>query len=208
VASPDLVDVALVLAVDVSSSIDNGDFALQMQGIAKALRQKDVFDAIQAGPAQAIALILMQWSTSNKQSVFGPWRVVHTAADLEAAAQAVESAPRDWQPGATGLAAGLIYATDLFDRLPVQARKRMIDVSGDGVESDGGNVVVARAAALARAITINGLPMMAGSPLIADYYAQLVIGGDGCFIEPARNILDFADAMHRKLLREISSQVT
>lgn len=207
-ASPDLVDVALVLAVDVSSSIDNGDFALQMQGIAKALRQKDVFEAITSGPAQAIELSMVQWSTSGKQVVSVPWRVIATKADIEAAASAVESAPRDWRGGGTGMAAAVSFCSDLLDRALVKARRRVIDISGDGAENDGGNLPAARANAIARGITINGLPVITSSLVIAGYYAHDVIGGDGAFTEPAENLEDFSDAMHRKLLREILSPVT
>lgn len=207
-ASPNIVDVALVLAVDVSSSIDRGDFILQMRGIAKALRQPDVLEAIQSGPAKAMALCMMQWSTSQKQVVSVPWRVLQSESDMEAVAAAIENAQRDWRGGGTGMAAAISVATGLFDSLPAKASRLVIDVSGDGAENDGGNLKAARAAAFARNITINGLPVITSSLVIAGYYAQEVIGGDGAFTEPAQNLDDFSDAMHRKLLREILSPVT
>lgn len=207
-ASPANVDLALVLAVDVSGSIDRGDYVLQMTGIAKALREPDIAEAIASGTAGAIALCLVQWSTSSKQAVSVPWRMLASAADLEAIAQAVENALRDWRPGGTGLAAALVFAGALFDQLPVLARRKVIDVSGDGQENDGGYVPAARAAVLAQGITINGLPVVTSSLVIADYYAHQVIGGDGAFTEPAKTVFDFGDAMHRKLLREILSPVT
>jgi len=117
-ASPAIVDVALVLAVDVSTSVDSGDYALQTLGIARALREPDIFDAISSGAFKAIALSLVQWSTHGKQSLSIPWRVLQSQSDLELAAQSVEQMKRDWRPGGTGLAAGLQFSAGVFDSLP------------------------------------------------------------------------------------------
>ena len=204
----DPVDIALVLAVDVSSSVDSGDFQLQMQGIAAALRQKAVLEIIRAGRYQQVAIALVQWSTSKSQAITIPWRILSTFADLETTARDVESAGRTYTPGGTGIAAALMFSSAMIDQLPVPADRKAIDVSGDGMENDDGDVPLARALALQRGIVINGLPVLSGSQLLVPYYRDVVIGGVGAFIEPAENILAFVAAMKRKLIRELQPSLT
>src|SRR6185369_6704281 len=112
------VDLGLVLAVDCSSSVDLGDFRLQMDGIAAALRNPAVPEAIKAGQLGLIALALVQWSNRLTQFMAMPWRIIAGAADLEMAAREIEAAERHWQPGGTGLAAGVAYCTALIQILP------------------------------------------------------------------------------------------
>ncbi len=203
-----MLDLALVLAVDCSSSVDAGDYKLQMRGIAQALRNPALYDAIAAGPNGRIGLALVHWSTSNSQSLAIGWSSIASPADLESVARQAEGAERHWQAGGTGLAAGLAYSTALLQALPAQADRRVIDVSGDGEENDGGDVAAARAAALAQGITINGLPILSGSPTLEAYYRQIVIGGPGAFVVPAGNLAAFAEAMAQKLLREVNLRTT
>ena len=204
----DLVDIALVLAVDVSSSIDAGDFQLQMQGIAAALRQKAVLEIIRAGRHHQVALALVQWSTSKSQAITIPWQILSSFADVENTARAVETAGRVYAPGGTGMAAALAFSTAMLDQLPLRADRKVIDVSGDGMENDNGDVPSARALALKRGIVINGLPEVSGSELLVPYYRDVVIGGAGAFIEPAENIFAFGDAMARKFIRELQPALT
>ena len=201
--STDPVDVALVLAVDVSSSVDAGDYQLQMQGIAAALRQKAVLDIILSGSHRQVALALVQWSTTKKQSITVPWRILSSSANVEATAHAIESAERDYAMGGTGMAAAIAFSAALLARFPRPANRKVIDVSGDGLENDGGDVPLAKAGALQRGIVINGLPIISDSILLAPYYRDVVIGGEGAFIEPAKNILAFGQAMGRKFIREL-----
>ena len=201
--SSDRVDVALVLAVDVSSSVDSGDFQLQMQGIAAALRQRAVLEIIQAGTHHQMALALVQWSTSNTQSITIPWQMLSTSADIEATSHVIESAERDYAPGGTGMAAAIAFSAALLVKFPLSADRKVIDVSGDGLENDGGDVPSARASAVERGIVINGLPIVSDSRLLVPYYRDVVIGGEGSFIEPAKNILSFGEAMARKFIREL-----
>ena len=201
--SSDPVDVALVLAVDVSSSVDSGDYQLQMQGIAAALRQRDVLEIILGGPHRQIALALVQWSTSNSQSITIPWQILSSSTDVEATAHAIELAGRDSAPGGTGMAAAIAFSTELLARFSLPADRKVIDVSGDGLESDEGDVPQARARALQLGIVINGLPIISDSELLVPYYHDVVIGGAGSFIEPAKNILAFGKAMGRKFIREL-----
>ena len=202
-SNADPVDVALVLAVDVSSSVDAGDYQLQMQGIAAALRQKAVLEIIRGGPHHQVALTLVQWSTTPKQSVTLPWHILSTAADIAATARAIEVAERDYALGGTGMAAAIAFSAELLTRFSLRSDRKVIDVSGDGLENDGGDVPLARAGALQRGIVINGLPIISDSQLLVPYYRDVVIGGAGAFIEPAKNILAFGQAMGRKLIREL-----
>ena len=197
------VDLALVLAVDCSSSVDLGDFRLQMDGIAAALRNPPLFEAIAAGSCQRIALTLVHWSSRNSQSIAIAWRVLTSRLELEAIAQETENAERHWRPGGTGLAAAVEFSVALFETLPIAAGRRVIDVSGDGADNEGGDAARARDDALALGVTINGLPIISGSRELEAYYRDRVIGGPGSFIIPAVNILSFRDAMTRKLLREV-----
>jgi hypothetical protein len=197
------VDLALILAVDVSSSIDAGDYRLQMDGIAGALRDHEIQQAIAAGPFGAIALSLVQWSTKASQATTLDWSVIGSAAQAEGAAAAVEKITRHWVPGGTGMAAAIRFCAQHFHSLSWQATHHVIDISGDGEDSEGGDVAGARANAVAADITINGLPIISGSTTIEDYYARRVIAGSNCFYVPATNIMAFHEAIRKKLLREI-----
>ena len=123
--------------------------------------------------------------------------------DFEALAREVESAKRTWQPGGTGLAAAIDFSVDLLKTLPFEAGRHVIDVSGDGVDNEGGLIARARDDALALGFVINGLPILAGSLELDAYYRDLVAGGRGSFVMPAETIMSFRDAMVRKLLREV-----
>jgi len=198
------VDLALVLAVDCSSSVDEADFRMQMDGIAAAIRNPPLLDAIRAGQFRQIAVTLLQWSSRKSQDVTIDWRLLAANADVESFARDAERAKRKWQPGGTGLAAAMTYGVALLEMLPVLATRRVIDVSGDGEDNDGGSAAQARDEAVARGITINGLPILNGAAGLENYYRIQVMGGDDSFITPASNILTFKDVMQRKLLREVA----
>ncbi len=200
------VDLALVLAVDCSSSVDAGDYHLQMFGIAEALRSPRVLDAIQSGENQRIAFSLVHWSTHKSQRIIIKWRQLTTHDDLFNTAHEIEQADRQWQIGGTGLAAAIDFSAALIEKLPVDTTRKVIDISGDGEENDDGDVKYSRKAAIAQGITINGLPILDGSRTIEAYYRHRVIGGPGSFAIPAANSQAFGDAMEQKLLREIGPQ--
>ncbi len=199
------VDVALVLAVDCSSSVDAGDYMLQMQGTASALRHFAVLEAIRAGPLKRVAMAVVQWSSRNSQSVAVPWHTISTVTDVETFAQTVERVERKWQPGGTGLANAMIFCVKLVSNLPVVAARKVIDVSGDGADNENGNLGEARQNAIANKITINGLPILYGQKHILDYYAANVICGPGAFAIPANNLQSFPEIMKKKLLRELQA---
>jgi hypothetical protein len=202
------VDLSLVLAVDCSSSVDAGDFKLQMGGIASALRDPSVYQAIAGGSRRQIALALVQWSTAQSQSITLRWRILSNQTDLDETAHEIENATRQSRPGGTGLAAAVDYCAALLRVLAVIADRQVIDVSGDGVDNEGGDASAARNRALAQGITINGLPIVYDSIEVLPYYHDEVIGGVGAFLEPASNMITFRDAMLRKLLREIGGPVS
>jgi hypothetical protein len=205
-AAPDpslKVDLALVLAVDCSSSVDPLEFRIQMEGIAAALRHPAIHDAIAAGREHRIALTLVLWSGPQSQSIAMPWQVLQTSADLEATAATIAAADRDWQAGGTALAMAIDYAAGLLTALPFGATRRVIDVSGDGMDNVTGMTDAARDRAVAQGITINGLPIAKGSQLLPVYYRNRVIGGRDAFVEPAADIRAFGGTILRKLLREI-----
>jgi hypothetical protein len=202
------VDLALVLAVDCSSSVDPLEFRTQMEGMAAALRHPAVHDAIAAGRHHRIALTLVLWSGAHSQSVAVPWQLLATPADLEASAAEIARARRDWQAGGTALAIAVDYAADLLARIPFAATRRVIDVSGDGIDNVTGETEAARDRAVLRGITINGLPIAKGSRLLPLYYKTRVIGGRDSFVEPAADIDAFAGTILRKLLREIGHPIS
>jgi hypothetical protein len=202
-SDPLTVDLALVLAVDCSTSIDAGDFRLQMDGLAAALRHPALAKAIAGGEHRQIAIGLVLWSDRWNQHIVLPWTMLAGDASLQTTAARIAAVERRSQPGGTGLAAGIDYAALMLEALPFTAERRSIDVSGDGQDNEGGDAGAARDRAVARGITINGLPIVNGSSLLENYYRTEVIGGPGAFVEPAADIMDFKDTILRKLLREI-----
>lgn len=208
-ASPgDPVDLALVLAVDCSSSVVPQEFRLQMEGIAAALRHPSVYGAIAAGRNRRIALTLMLWSGADSQGVSVPWTVLESKADLEAVASEIAVAERTWQVGGTAIGIAIDYAAALLAKVPLTATRHVIDISGDGPDNVSGSPSGARDRAVAQGITINGLPIAKGSQLLPLYYQTQVIGGRDAFTEPAADIKAFEDSILRKLLREIGNQVS
>jgi hypothetical protein len=198
-------DLALVLAVDCSSSVDPVEFRIQMEGIAAALRHPALQDAIAAGREHRIALTLVLWSGAQSQSVAVPWQMLSTSADLDAAAAEIARAERKWRAGGTALAIAIDYAAGLLAEIPFAVTRRVIDISGDGIDNVTGAVPDARNRAVMRGITINGLPVTKGSQLLPIYYRTQVIGGRDAFMEPAPDVAAFEATILRKLLREIGN---
>jgi len=201
------VDLALILAVDVSSSVDDGDYHLQMSGIAAALRDQEFIDAVSAGQHGTIALCVVQWSNRESQDVTLGWTIIGNSAQAKAAADVIVSAARRWVPGGTGLAVAINFCARYIDMLSFKSTRRVIDVSGDGEDNEGGSPPQSRDQAVSLGITINGLPIISGSVSIQNYYDENVIGGPGHFLFPALNVLDFQRAIKQKLLRELNPMV-
>lgn len=197
------VDAAIVLAVDASSSVSHAEFGLQMDGIAAALRDPEVARAIRSGPAGRVAVTIVQWSGLGQVRQALEWRAVGDAAEVEALAKEVENTPRYFSAGGTAVGQALLFAAEMFDLLPWETGRRVIDVSGDGRTTEGPAVAGARDGIVARSIVINGLPILSQEGDIDRYYRDQVIGGYGAFIEVAEDYGAFAAAMRRKLLREV-----
>jgi hypothetical protein len=202
------VDLELVLAVDTSGSVDDREYALQISGIANAFRDPAVLDAIAAGPLGRIAVTVSFWAESQlpKQSL--SWLVIAAPADAAAFAASLDSLPRAVPAGGTGIGQGVIYSVRIMEDNGLNGARRVIDVSGDGRETPFRYFSVppeqARAYAAARGVTVNGLAILAEQPDLERYYRESVIVGPGAFALAADDFEAFAEAMRRKLIREIT----
>jgi hypothetical protein len=199
------VDLALVLAVDTSGSIDAEEYDLQRSGYAAAFRDPRVIAAIRGGPAGAIAVTAFQWSSPRVQVQTIDWTVIRDDETASAFAAAIEATPRQISGGGTSISAAIDYAVLLLDRSGVEARRRVIDVSGDGSNNMGRLVTYARDEAIGRGIVINGLAILSEDPLLDVYYQRSVIGGSGSFVMAALDYDSFASAILAKLIREIAA---
>ncbi|MBX3578672.1 MAG: DUF1194 domain-containing protein [Rhizobiaceae bacterium] len=206
-AAPDTeVDVELVLAVDVSRSMDAEEFALQRAGYVAAIRHPDFVRAVEQGALGRIAITYFEWAGSVREESLVPWQVIDGPESAAAFADRLETeAVADFR--GTSISRAIDYAAGLFERSGYQSWRQVIDVSGDGPNNTGEPVEQARDAALARGIVINGLPILIRpSPTFPDidlYYAQCVTGGPGSFVLPIRDASEFAMAIRRKLILEV-----
>jgi hypothetical protein len=208
--TPTDVDVALVLAVDASSSMDDGERRMQRDGYAKALVSDPVIHAIKFGHKGRIAVTYFEWGSADHQHIIAPWTIIDGPEAARRLAKRIADEP--WQDlERTSIGAALAFAGQLFDASGVHAVRRVIDVSGDGPNNDGIVVSEARDALVARGITINGLPIVTKTaddwlsmPDLDDYYDHCVIGGEGAFMIPVRGMNNFAAALQMKLVMEIA----
>ena len=197
------VDLALVLAVDSSGSVHPIEFILQMRGLSEAFRSPSVVNAIKAAAPNGVAVNLMQWSSVDEQGQAFGWVVVRDAQSAARVADLIDRTPRLVEDGATAIGAALDYATRLA--LGVDAKRRVIDISGDGRDNQSGEILEGRVKAIAAGITINGLAILNEDPLLEFYYLSEIIGGEGAFVLGADDYDDFAQAIEIKLIKEISS---
>lgn len=209
------VDIELVLSVDVSRSIDSWEFELQRQGYANAFRDERVLEAIASGAMQRIAVTLIEWSGVTEQAVVIDWMTIANIEDADAFARALESKSRSFA-GRTSISTGIDLAMEQFGKSPHQGRRRVIDVSGDGINNSGRPVTEARDDAVNKGVVINGLaiinerpnpiPYWRGEPEppLDQYYMDNVLGGPGAFLIVAKDFPDFGRAIIAKLLREIA----
>ena len=206
------VDLALVIATDVSYSVDENEARFQRQGAVAAFRNPEVVKAIQSGARGRIAVAYIDFATIGTNKVIAGWHVVHDRASAGAFADILEAAPRTLGVN-TSISSGIEMAVNLLETSGYTAGKRMIDVSGDGPNNEGHLVDRVRDDVVAKGIVINGLPIMTPADqfdiyYLADldkYYAGCVIGGPGSFIQVAHGFEDLERALRRKLIQEISS---
>lgn len=203
VSSQERIDVALVLAVDTSRSVDNKEYRLQMAGLAAAFRDEQVQYAITAGAPRGLALTLVQWSGNNEQVQVIPWTVLHSLEDVSRMADTISAIPRAMKGGHTALGEAMWHAIGLFETLGPVARRNIIDISGDGGSNAGRLPKEAREVARQARITINGVAILNEEPRLDHYFRTDVITGTGAFIITAVDYVDFARAIRNKLIREI-----
>lgn len=208
------VDVALVLAVDVSRSIDDEEFQLQRRGYAQAFRHPSVLGAIRATRSGAIYVSFVEWAGSDFQRVVIPWTRVSDEESADLFAERVLQEPRSFW-GWTSISGAIDYSARYFRQLPDEALRKVIDVSGDGVNNSGRPSELARDEAVAQGIVINGLVIMNDNPTpggwrgpqvpLDQFYRDSVIGGPGAFMVAIDDFNTFAYAVMNKLVREITS---
>lgn len=207
------VDLELVLAVDVSRSMDVDEQELQREGYLQAITAPEVVRAIQAGAHGRIALTYVEWSGPAHRVVVVPWRLVEDGKSAEAFAAELAEAPLTRERW-TSISSALLFAAELLEASPYAGLRKVIDVSGDGPNNIGPPVEPTRDAVLARDIVINGLPIMlkAANPGFGSiarldlYYEDCVIGGPGSFVIPVRERAQFAPAIRQKLVLEIAGR--
>ena len=212
------VDLLLILAADVSRSIDDVEFNLQRKGYASALSDPKVLTAIAGGPNRAIAICFIEWSDTLDQKVVVDWTTVRDGEDAAAVGATIMAAPRAFA-SRTSISGALYFALGQFSSAAPNAERRIIDVSGDGTNNAGPPVTEARDQVVSKGVTINGLAIIntqtrpgftmhtqppGGLP---NYYKENVIGGPGAFLLVVENFETFADAITRKLVSEIAGTV-
>jgi hypothetical protein len=199
------VDLELVLAVDVSGSVNQTRFELQKEGYVAAFRNPRVLGAIRSGPAQAIAVTMVQWTGPDLQIQVIPWTVIRDQRSAEAFAAAIARMPRQLFSGGTSISGAIDYSLTLFAESGFRGSRRVIDVSGDGSNNRGRPAHLARDDAARVGVGVNGLPILALEPNLDRYYYDNVIGGPGAFMVPAESYESFAAAILKKLITEIAS---
>ncbi|KAB0681904.1 DUF1194 domain-containing protein [Aureimonas leprariae] len=209
------VDVELVLAVDVSWSMDRGEQEIQRNGYVAAFRNPEVQEAIARGNYGKVAVTFVEWAGSFTQNVVVPWTLIDSKATADAFAYrlSVEEPDRERR---TSISGALDFAAPMFADNGFVGLRRVIDVSGDGPNNQGRPVLEARAEAIAKGITINGLPLMTSNlsdggyanwgsiPNLDRYYSDCVIGGPGAFMIPVNDWPQFPEAIRRKLVLELA----
>ncbi len=205
------VDTELVLAVDVSYSMDPEEQELQREGYIAAITSREFMGAIRAGSHGKVALTYFEWAGPSDQKIIVPWRLIDGPETADAVASEIARAPYR-RSSRTSIGGALMFAKPLFAASGFRGLRRVIDVSGDGPNNSGPLVVPQRDDIVAAGITINGLPLMLNRPVtlsmdIADldiYFEDCVIGGPGAFVIPVRDRAQFKEAIRTKLILEIA----
>ena len=203
VAQRQAVDLELVLAVDVSSSVDAGEYELQMSGLARAFRHPDVISAIEASMAGGVAVTVVQWSGARAQAVAVDWTRIWDADSAARFADRILGVPRTIAGGSTSISGAINFALNEIRSNAFDGARLTIDVSGDGRSNAGPLPTTLRDQALAVGVTVNGLAILNEQPFVDTYYKANVIGGPNAFVLVADDYHDFARAIVEKLVREI-----
>ena len=214
-ADDERVDLLLVLAADISRSVDERKFRLQREGYAAAIVDPRVVRAMTGGATGRIAVCFMEWASEGEQSVVIDWTLVGSEGEAQAVSKRIREAPRAFL-GRTSISAAIDYSMGMLARSPFVGPRRVIDVSGDGTNNSGRPVTAARDAAIAQGVTINGLVILSEVPLptnpmhthppggLTAYYENNVIGGQGAFVVEAASFEAFGQLLVSKLVKEIA----
>ena len=207
------VDVELVLAVDVSYSMDPDEQALQREGYIEAITSPDFLRALRQGIHAKVAMTYFEWAGSHHQQIIVPWRLIDSPEAADGFVAEIARA-RYSRASRTSISSALLFGAPLFDGSGYRGIRRVIDVSGDGVNNNGPPVTMARDEVLAKGITINGLPIMLKRPMSSTmdidnldvYFEDCVIGGPGAFVIPIKERHQFKEAIRTKLILEIAGR--
>ena len=196
----------LVLAMDVSRSVVEAEYDLQMNGLALAFRDPEIGEAITWTPGGVMATVT-QWSGMDAQAQPVPWTYLTDAASARAFAAAIERQDRVFFASYTAIGEALFHANLLSATNPRRCARRVIDISGDGASNRGRQARPMAEALAANGVTVNGLVIKGAWPDPVEYYLRNVVRGDGAFLETTENFADYAAAIKRKLLRELAPQI-
>ncbi|HVI63832.1 MAG TPA: DUF1194 domain-containing protein [Bradyrhizobium sp.] len=207
------VDVELVLAVDVSYSMDMDELAIQREGYAQAIISKEFLQALKSLPNGKVSITYFEWAASSDQKIIIPWRLIDGPETADAVASEIMKTPVR-RASRTSISGAIYFAMPLFDQDPYHGTRRVIDISGDGPNNNGAPVTPARDEAVSKGIVINGLPIMVKEPSYSTmdidnldwYYEDCVIGGPGSFVVPIKDREKFKEAIRTKLLLEVASR--
>src|SRR5271169_3676462 len=207
------VDVELILAVDVSYSMDLDELAVQREGYAQAIVSKEFLQALRSLPNGKISVTYFEWAASSDQKIIIPWRVIDGPETADAVAEEIMKTSIR-RASRTSISGAIYFALPLFEANPYRGSRRVIDISGDGPNNNGAPIIPAREAALAKGITINGLPIMVKEPSYSTmdienldwYYEDCVIGGPGAFVVAIKDREKFREAIRTKLLLEVAGR--
>jgi Protein of unknown function (DUF1194) len=207
------VDIELILATDVSYSMDMDELAVQREGYAQALVSKEFLQALKAGPTGKISITYFEWAATNDQKIIIPWRLIDGPETADAVAAEIMRTPVR-RASRTSISGAINFAMPLFDDDPYRGLRRVIDISGDGPNNNGTPVTLARDAALEKGIVINGLPIMVKEPSFSTmdienldwYYEDCVIGGPGSFVVSIKDREKFKEAIRTKLVLEVAGR--
>jgi hypothetical protein len=207
------VDIELVLAVDVSYSMDMDELAIQREGYAQAIVSKEFLQALKSGPNGKISVTYFEWAASSDQKIIIPWRLIDGPETADAVANEIMKTPIR-RASRTSISGAIYFAMPLFDEDPYHGLRRVIDISGDGPNNNGAPVTGARDEALSKGIVINGLPIMVKEPSYSTmdidnldwYYEDCVVGGPGSFVVSIKDREKFKEAIRTKLLLEVAGK--
>ncbi len=197
-------DLALALAVDVSGSVDKHEYAIQRDGLATALRDPVIVEALVRAKAH---LKLVQWTGSSRQHVSIPWTEILSFTDLERFADRVSQDPRVWRNYSTAIGEALAFTMEDFDQVE-ECKRKLIDLSGDGPSNEGIEPAEIRAQLKQQRIVVNAIAIEASEPELTAYFFENVIYGNGAFVVTATSFEDYPQKIRKKLLREVTEQTS